>query len=102
MDHLAHVEWLSSMSSVTFASALAALVFILYAAGLAFYRLCLNPLAAFPGPKFTAMTAWYEKYCELVKGGDGQFVFQIKKSREEYGEFDLVRRFQVSQSAPLC
>ena len=87
MDHLAHVEWLSSMSSVTFASALAALGFILYIAGLVFYRLCLSPLAGFPGPKITAMTAWYESYCELIKGGGGQFVFQIQRWHEEYGAF---------------
>ena len=87
MDHPARVEGLSSVSRVTLASALAALGFILYLAGLVFYRLFLSPLAGFPGPKLTAMTAWYESYFELIKGGGGQFVFQIKRWHDEYGAF---------------
>ena len=87
MEHLARVERLPSVSRETLAFALAALCCILYLAGLVFYRLCLSPLAAFPGPKLTAMTAWYESYCELIKGGGGQFVFQIKRWHDEYGAF---------------
>lgn len=62
-------------------------VCVLYAAGLAIYRLYLSPLAAFPGPKLAAVTAWYETYFELVNNGGGHFTFEIMRMHEKYGQY---------------
>ncbi len=56
-----------------------------YLCGLFIYRLYLSPLAKFPGSKLAAGTGWYETYYQLVKGGGGQFTFQIAKWHETYG-----------------
>ena len=60
------------------------LIFIAYLFALAFYRLYLSPIAHFPGPKLTAITAWYEVYFDVYKGG--QFVYEIQKWHEQYGQ----------------
>lgn len=48
--------------------AIAAIVFgvwLLYRIGLVFYRLCLDPLSKFPGPKLAAATSLYEMYYDV-------------------------------------
>ena len=76
-----------STSGYSHAIVLAALSLALfgYLATLTMYRLYLSPLASFPGPKMTALTQWYETYCEIFKKGGGQFVFEIHKWHEKYG-----------------
>jgi hypothetical protein len=59
------------------------LLLIAYFIGLALYRLYLSPLARFPGPKFAALTRWYEFYYDVVL--QGQFIFQIQKMHKKYG-----------------
>ena len=59
------------------------LIWISYLIGLAFYRLYVNPLARFPGPKLAAVTKWYEFYYDVV--AQGQFTFQIQKLHKIYG-----------------
>lgn len=56
---------------------------ILYSVGLAFHRLFLSPLAAFPGPKIAALTGFYEFYYDFFKGG--KYIFEIEKMHEVYG-----------------
>ncbi|OJD28710.1 cytochrome p450 [Diplodia corticola] len=79
------------MRLLTAAAALAAqhpalvvcIVFVLYAAGLAVYRLFFHPLARFPGPKLAAATLWYEFFFDGVQCG--QYTFEIGRMHEKYG-----------------
>lgn len=64
-------------------AALAAALFAAYLIGLAVYRLCLSPLARFPGPKLAALSKWYEMYYEVAK--KGQFTFRIQEMHKKYG-----------------
>lgn len=49
----------------------------------AFYRLYLSPIAKFPGPKFAALTFWYEFYYDVYKRG--KYTWKLKELHEEYG-----------------
>ena len=64
---------------------LLAIALILYGVGLVFYRLYLHPLAAFPGPKLTAATKWWEFYIDVIKGDGGLFMFEVDRMHEQYG-----------------
>lgn len=65
---------------------LAAVLLPFYLVGLGIYRLYFHPLAGVPGPKFAALTQWYESYFELFhKGLGGQYTFRIRQLHEEYG-----------------
>lgn len=67
---------------------------ILYSVGLAFYRLFLSPLAAFPGPKLAALTGFYEFYYDFFK--EGKYVFEIQKMHQQYGSLDSNKLVPVS------
>lgn len=79
--------------------------FLLYFIGRSFYRLCVSPLAKFPGPKLAALTLWYEGYYDIVKRG--QYTFEIGRMHEKYGRIihadasavaKLIGCFQVRSS----
>lgn len=55
-----------------------------YYATLAFYRLFLDPLARFPGPKAAAVSRWYEAYYDVFLGG--KYTFKIAQLHKEYGK----------------
>lgn len=61
------------------------LSFLIYASGLACYRLFLHPLSKFPGPKLAAVTLWYEFYYDVVLGG--RYTFQIGHMHQKYGAY---------------
>lgn len=67
---------------------LAAVLFILYLASLAVYRLCFHPLGKFPGPKLAAVTSWYEAYYEIALSG--QYSKQISLLHDKYGTSRLL------------
>ncbi|KAI1108378.1 cytochrome P450 [Nemania sp. NC0429] len=47
------------------------------------YRLFFHPLARFPGPRWAAISRWYEAYYDVVLGG--QYTAKIAKLHKEYG-----------------
>lgn len=55
----------------------------LYPLALAFYRLLLHPLAAFPGPKLAAVTRYVEAYYDVFH--NGQYTFKIREMHRKYG-----------------
>lgn len=54
-----------------------------YTICLVFYRLCLTPLAAFPGPFLAKTTHWYEFYHNFIR--TGKYFEKIKDMHEKYG-----------------
>jgi hypothetical protein len=60
---------------------------LVYALGLAIYRLTFHPLAKFPGPKLAGMTYWYECYYDVIKWG--QYTNRIQAMHERYGQSPL-------------
>ena len=81
IDHLVP-QWVLQLGYVQLATwALAA--WFTYAAYLVIYRLCLSPLARFPGPRIAAVTHYYEFYynCWL----QGKYIYKIEELHEKYG-----------------
>jgi len=56
---------------------------LLYCVGLGIYRLFLDPLSKFPGPKLAALSLWYEFYFDVIKRG--RYTWEIEKMHEQYG-----------------
>lgn len=56
---------------------------LLYTAYGAVYRLCLAPVAKFPGPKLAALTFWYEFYFDVIRCGS--YVYEIERMHKQYG-----------------
>lgn len=50
---------------------------------LAAYRLYLHPLAKFPGPKYAALTHYYQFYYDVVLGG--RFPWELERMHKIYG-----------------
>lgn len=46
-------------------------------------RLFLSSIAHVPGPKWAALTSWYEFYYDVIK--PGQYVWKIKALHAQYG-----------------
>lgn len=74
-----------------------AILFIAYELLLAFYRLCLHPLARFPGPKLAAATYWYDFYQDILAGPyPGQGVYNIERLHKLYGPIVRINPDEVS------
>jgi hypothetical protein len=74
---------MSSLSLLYYSLACSVILWVCYLLGLVIYRLYFHPLAAFPGPKYAAVSRWHEFYYEVVK--QGQFTFKVQKLHERYG-----------------
>ena len=58
---------------------------LFYVLCISVWRLCLSPLAKFPGPKLAALTLWYECYYDVLKPGGGMYIWKIEKMHQRYG-----------------
>ncbi|KAK3984634.1 cytochrome P450 [Cladorrhinum sp. PSN332] len=80
---------------------LAAIAVPLYLLCLSIYRLYFHPLAGIPGPKFAAITGWYETYFELFhKGLGGQYTFHIRELHAKYGPIIRISPQEVHVDDP--
>ncbi|KAG4425028.1 hypothetical protein IFR04_001798 [Cadophora malorum] len=59
---------------------------LLYISTLTLYRLFLDPLSEFPGPRLAAATLWYEFYYDVIK--TGAYMAEIKKMHENYDFYE--------------
>ncbi|KAF1991023.1 cytochrome P450, variant [Aulographum hederae CBS 113979] len=75
----------SRLPSVTTENILvaSAVFFTIYLTSLAFHRLYLSPISHFPGPKFAALSKWYEFYYEVILRG--KYSEHIAELHKVYG-----------------
>ena len=73
---------------------------ILYTAYGVIYRLCLSPIAHFPGRKLAALTSWYEFYFDVVKRGS--YAWKIQEMHKIYGTTQACLRRTFDESDILC
>ncbi|KAE9376444.1 cytochrome P450 [Stipitochalara longipes BDJ] len=59
------------------------LVSLLFTIAGAIRRLYFHPLSHIPGPKFAALTWWYEFYFDIIQ--PSRYVFKIQELHKEYG-----------------
>ena len=59
--------------------------FIVCLLALYVYRIYLDPLSKFPGPKLAAASLWYEFYYDVVK--KGRYTWEIAKMHDKYGTY---------------
>jgi hypothetical protein len=59
------------------------LLIVAYISYRGFYRLWLSPIAKFPGPRFAALTFWYEFYYDVVQGG--RYTWKLDELHKKYG-----------------
>ncbi len=76
-------------------------VFAIYFSSLVFYRLFLDPLSRFPGPKLAAIVRYYEACYDLVQ--NGQYIFKIVDLPKRYDKFrELSRCVDIVASTYSC
>ena len=76
--------WALAHKWINFTTILA-LTILIYGFLLSLHRLTISKLAGFPGPKFAAVTFWYEFYYDWWCSG--KYIFEIEKMHEKYGLF---------------
>ncbi|KAF7928971.1 hypothetical protein EAE99_004715 [Botrytis elliptica] len=81
------------MTAITYLEIILFLFLSLWTIYGAIYRLCLSPIAKFPGPKLAALTSWYEIYFNIVR--DGQWLWEIKRMHEEYGPIVRINPYEL-------
>ena len=63
----------------------ASVLLLVYVLNISIWRLCLSPLAKFPGPKLAALTLWYECYFDVLKPGGGMYIWKVEAMHKKYG-----------------
>ncbi|KAK8081383.1 cytochrome P450 [Apiospora saccharicola] len=71
---------------------------VAYGLGLAVYRLCLSPIAGFPGPKLAALSLWYEFYYDVVCGG--RCWAKINELHDRYGPVIRINPYELHVRDP--
>jgi hypothetical protein len=69
-----------------------------YTSFLVYLRLFLSPIAHFPGPRFAAVTFWYEFYYDIVCGG--KYIWKIKSLHEKYGPIIRINPYELHVISP--
>lgn len=64
----------------------------------AIYRLWFHPVAAFPGPKFAALTYWNEMYHDIFRTGN--YINEIRCMHEKYGPIVRINPEELHVSDP--
>ncbi|KAF2235442.1 cytochrome P450 [Viridothelium virens] len=74
------------MAGVSFFSlVILPITFSLYFVGLAVYRLYFHPLSKIPGPKFAALTRWYECYYDVLCWPGGKYMHIVNRLHDTHG-----------------
>ncbi|CAZ79573.1 unnamed protein product [Tuber melanosporum] len=68
-------------------------VWLLNRIWLVFYRLYLDPLSKFPGPKLAAATSLYEMYYDIAQ--DGAFTWKMDELHKKYGPIVRVSPYSL-------
>jgi hypothetical protein len=76
--------------------AIALCAIFVYYTTLILYRLFFHPLSNFPGPRFAAVSRWYEAYYDVFQGG--QYTKKIAELHKIYGQY-LITHGHLSQPA---
>ncbi|EPS25624.1 hypothetical protein PDE_00558 [Penicillium oxalicum 114-2] len=71
---------------------------LLYTIGLAIQRLWLSPIAHFPGPRWAALTMWYEWYYDSYL--EGEYTFQIAEMHRQYGPIVRISPYELHINDP--
>ncbi|KAI9783704.1 MAG: hypothetical protein M1839_003552 [Geoglossum umbratile] len=71
---------------------------LLYVVCGSIYRLYLSPIAKFPGPKFAALTFWYEFHYDVIK--EGLYIFEIEKMHKKYGPIIRINPYDLHINDP--
>ncbi|KAF7712040.1 Cytochrome P450 monooxygenase [Penicillium ucsense] len=91
------MAWLLDLSFTQLALSLVA-VGTIYTIGLAIQRLWLSPIAHFPGPKWAALTMWYEWYYDSYL--EGEYTFQIAEMHRRYGPIVRISPYELHINDP--
>jgi hypothetical protein len=67
-----------------------AVVSLVYCLGEGLRRLYYHPLSHIPGPKFAALTWWYEFYYDVIQ--PGRYIFKIQELHQKYGSCSECQR----------
>jgi hypothetical protein len=73
-----------------------AVVVLLWLGATVAYRLFLSPTGGFPGPRLTALTAWYEMYCDCFK--QDTFWVEAEKMHKQYGALSFLSLIMLPTS----
>ena len=64
--------------------------FLVWYAGRFAYNVYFHPLSKFPGPKLAAASRWYEGYFDNLVGQGGQYMYEIDRIHQIYGQICVV------------